>query len=105
MQTCVFNERTTTCGKDVRSCDDFAACVFETTCNARPRGGLSCGQTMQCMAGCGNDNGCACQCAGQMALAHAQLMLRLFLCLASCNNDPTCAQQRCSGFGTQCLQQ
>ena len=105
MQACIFNERTTTCAKGIRNCNDYAACVFEANCNAAPRGGLTCGQTMQCMMGCGNNNACACNCAAAMSINHAQLLLQFFVCAVNCGGAQECIQQRCGQLTAACLAQ
>ena len=104
MQGCVFDQPSVTCVSTVKNCNDLAACVYQTGCNARPVGNASCGIAMGCQASCGNDPNCACRCAGQMSINHAQLLLQLDICVGSCGNNQQCLV-RCQPFATQCLSQ
>ncbi len=104
MKDCAFNQQSVSCVSGVKNCNDFAGCIFDTGCNAKPVGGATCGQTMACQANCGNNAMCACKCAGLMAINHAQLLLQLDMCVASCGNNQQCLV-RCKSLGESCLGQ
>jgi hypothetical protein len=111
MSWCVFNDRSVGCmalvGKTAAGeCNDLASCVFSVACSAPPTGTGSCRQAMGCQSRCNNDGNCACQCAHDMALSHAQLLLQLDNCaLYTCKGDSACFVRNCAGLGNMCAAQ
>jgi hypothetical protein len=107
MDACIFNETSVACAAQVGkmgggTCNDFAACVFQVSCNALPLGTMTCLQTAQCQGACKDSALCSCRCASGMALQHAHALLALDNCVITCGNDPACIQQRCTALAAAC---